>query len=158
VVEYSLEGDQGVLVVRQEDSRTPLNGTPTNEWDLLLSDGVPIDLEVVGGAGTLNLDMSGLDLNSLRVEVGAGDTTIDFSEGFDQDVTATVEGGVGEISVRLPSEMGVQVSADTGIGDLSSTGLVQSGELYVNDAFGEAPNTLFLEISAGVGEIELLAP
>jgi hypothetical protein len=36
--------------------------------------------------------------------------------------------------------------------------LVQDGDDYVNETYGSAPNTLYLDIQAGVGSINLLAP
>jgi predicted membrane protein len=94
----------------------------------------------------------------LRVEVGAGKTDIDLSSALDHDLSAVINGGVGSLSVKLPGDMGVRVSVDTGIGDLNSSGLTQDGGYLVNDAYGVSPNTLHLDISAGVGSIELMAP
>jgi hypothetical protein len=97
-------------------------------------------------------------LTGLRIETGAGNTNVDLSGALDHDLNATIEAGVGELSVKLPGEMGVRVSADTGIGGLTNSGLVKDGDDYVNADYGSAPYTLFLNIQAGIGSIHLDAP
>lgn len=153
---YGVNGDEGLLVVDKPNAEIPLGGELVNQWDLLLSNTVPIKLEINAAAVEAELDLRGLNLIDLVIEADAGDTIVDLSSALDHDLRVTINGGMGEISVKLPTEMGVQVSADTGIGGLTSGGLMRDGDKYVNDAFGEAAHTLYLDISAGVGAIELL--
>jgi hypothetical protein len=120
-----------------------------------LSDAVPINLDVQTGAGESVLNLKSLDLTDVKFQAGAGTADIDLSGNWNHDVKASIEGGVGALSVKLPSGIGVQVTAETGIGDMNTTGLVKEGDGYVNEAFGESPYTLFLDIQAGVGEIDL---
>jgi hypothetical protein len=159
-VNYSVSGSHGALVVDHQDTEPsiPTGEAVVNEWNLLFNNDVPIDLEIQTGAGECELDLHTLDLTALLIEVGAGNTTIDLGSALDRDLNATIRGGVGQLSVKLPDEMGVRVSADTGLGGLSNSGLRREGEYYVNDAYESAPNTLFLDISAGVGAIQLIAP
>jgi hypothetical protein len=159
-VNYSVSGSQGELVVDHEDTEPsiPVGGSLVNEWNLRLSNEVPIELTIETGAGESELDMRGLDLTGLRIDTGAGVTNVDLSGALDHDLDVTINGGVGEITVTLPQEMGVRVSADTGIGGLTNSGLMREGDDYVNDAYGSAPYTLNLDIQAGVGSINLLAP
>jgi hypothetical protein len=157
-VNYQENGSHGELLVNHQGEGVPVGGSIINEWSLLLSNAVPINLEIETGAGESILDLRDLDLTGLRINTGAGKTDVDLSGAFDHDLEATIDGGVGELSVKLPGEMGVRVSADTGIGDLSNSGLRRDGEAYVNDAYGSSPHTLFLKVNAGVGSIHLLAP
>jgi hypothetical protein len=159
-VNYSVNGGLGELVVdhQDEDPSIPVGGALVNEWSLLLSNAVPIDLVIETGAGESELDLHELDLAGLRIEVGAGKTNVDLSGPLDHDLNVAINGGVGEITVKLPGEMGVRVSADTGIGGLANAGLAKDGDVYVNETYGSAPNTLYLDIQAGVGSINLLAP
>jgi hypothetical protein len=159
-VNYTVSGSQGELVVGHQDTEPsiPAGDAVVNDWNLLFNNDVPIDLEIQTGAGACELDLHTLDLTGLLIEVGAGNTTIDLSGDLEHDLNATIHGGVGQLSVMLPGEMGVRVSADTGLGGLTNSGLRREGEYYVNEAYGSAPNTLFLDISAGVGAINLIAP
>ena len=157
-LDYSVSGSQGVLMVDHSGDDIPVGGELVNEWNLSLNNLVPIDLEIHTGAGETELDLRDLNLTALQVHTGAGNTNIDLSSALDHDLNAVISGGVGELSVKLPGEMGVRVSVDTAIGGLTNSGLEKDGEYYVNNAYGSSPNTLFLDISAGVGSISLLAP
>lgn len=157
-VEYSLNGSKGVLFVEQPNATIPVVGRgQTNHWDLRFDNAVPIDLEIETGASEATLDLRGLNLTDLQVTVGAGTTTIDLSSALDHDLSASVDGGFGSLSVKLPADMGVRVTAGTGIGGLTNSELLRDGNALVNEAYGVSPHTLFLDITTGVGAIELLA-
>ena len=159
-VSYTVNGSQGELVVenRDVDPSIPVGDSVVNEWSLLFNNAVPIDMAINTGAGECELDLHELDLSSLRIEVGAGKTTVDLSGAWDHDLNASIHGGLGELTVQLPGEMGVRVTVDTALGSLTNSGLTQEGDAYVNEAYGSAPNTLFLTIEAGVGTVNLVAP
>ena len=58
------------------------------------------------------------------------DLTGDYAQYFD----ASIEGGVGEATVLVPSEVGVRVRAEGGLGKINAEGFQREGEAYVNDA------------------------
>jgi hypothetical protein len=157
-INYTVNSSQGELVVDHKGEAIPISGALINEWSLQLNNSVPIYLDIETGAGKSELDLRGLDLTGLQIDIGAGTTNINLSSVLDHDLNATITGGVGEFSVKLPGDMGVQISLDRAIGNLTTTGLVRNGDYYVNDSYGSAPSTLFLDINAGIGSIKLLAP
>ena len=59
-------------------------------------------------------------------------------------------------AVKLPADMGVQVSPSTAIGEVRNSELRRDGDNYVNEAFGEAAHTLYVDISSSLGAIKLL--
>jgi hypothetical protein len=75
---------------------------------------------------------------------------VDLTGAYEQDLTATIEGGVGEATVRLPSEVGVRVSAEGGLDEINAEGLQREGEAYVNDAYGDSDITLDVDVRGGV--------
>ncbi len=155
-VNYEVVGDSGELDVRQQGLG---EGIPTrdvrNEWNVRLSEDVPIDLTVQMGGGVGNLDLDNLDLTGLNLDVGAGSTRVDLSGDWGRDLNATVRGGAGEVTMLLPSRMGVRVNAGTRLGRVNSEGLQKDGEVYVNDAYGNSDNALEVDITGGVGQINL---
>ena len=74
-----------------------------------------MDLEVNLGAGTSEINLSRIDLTSLRIK-----------------------GGLGETTLHLPQDMGVRVDVNTGLGTVNASGLEQNGSTYTNAAFGES--------------------
>ena len=148
-----------------------------NEWDLRLNEDVPMEmnidlgdgrsnlalgalaltrLNIDGGAGDVDLDLGGSQsLNQLDFDIGTGEVTIDLTGDWQNDLDARILGGVGEFSLRLPSEVGVRVEVETGIGDVDASGLTRDGNTYTNDAYGVSAVTLRIDVEGGVGKINL---
>jgi hypothetical protein len=106
-VDYDVSGDTGKLSVKQGSGKgVRLGGDARNEWDLRLNDEVPTDLVVNMGAGESDLDLDSLSLTGLDLQMGAGETTVDLTGDYDRDFDASIQGGVGEATVMLPSEIG----------------------------------------------------
>ncbi len=156
-VNYSVSGDNGELDIRQpgHDHVTFGGGGQRNEWNLRFGNQVPLDLEVKMGAGTGRLQLSGVPLTHLRVEGGAGTLYVDLSGDWKQSLDGRISGGVGTVTVRLPSSVGVRVHAGGGLGAVNAPGFQRDGEAYVNSAYGKSPVTLTLDISGGIGTINL---
>lgn len=154
-VEYT----DGTLVVRQPDA----DGLPAlsgltgfrNEWDLRLSDKTPIDLRVNMGAGKSDLRLAGLSLTGLDVTQGAGESVLDLSGDWMRDLDVTIDAGMGEVSVRLPKDVGARVVADAGVGTVDASGLTKDGDIYTNAAYGVSAVTMQINVKAGVGQINL---
>jgi hypothetical protein len=160
-VSYNINGSQGELVVNnQEDSnKLPVGRELINEWGIRLNNGVPLDLEIRTGAGESTLDLSTLEASNLRVEVGAGTTNLDLSGNWDHEVNADITGGVGQLTIKLPAEMGVRVSTDTAPIFVTAKGLINEEGGYVNKAFGSAAHTLTLNLHDwGGGSVVLTTP
>src|SRR5215212_1870369 len=134
-VSYDVGGKKGELVVKQGSAEGGnLSGGARNEWDISLNDELPTDLVV---------------------QMGAGKTTVDLSGDYARDFDATIEGGVGQATVLLPSKIGVKAKAAGGLGGINAKGLKKVGDSYVNDAYGESDTNLRVDVKGGVGEINL---
>jgi hypothetical protein len=155
-VNYQVSGDTGDLSVQQGQGDGPtITGDARNEWNIRLNDEVPTAISVQMGAGESDLDLDSLTLTRLDLEMGAGRTTIDLTGAYDQDLVASIQGGVGRATVLLPSEVGVRAEARGGLGQINAEGLQKEGDVYVNDAYGDSEVTLDVDIQGGVGQINL---
>jgi hypothetical protein len=178
VVTYEVEEGRGDLLVRMPESEWSSFGEDVKyEWDLRLNDDVPMEMFVELGAGESRLDLASLSLTRLKVMNGAGETHVDVGGNptlerlniytgageveldltgrWDHDLDASIKGGVGEITVRLPDDVGVRVDASKGIGSIKAHGFTKEGGDYVNEAYGKSGVTLSIDINAGIGEIRL---
>jgi hypothetical protein len=126
-----------------------------NDWNLNLSDEIPTSLDVELGAGESTLNVGSLALTDLDVDTGAGDTTIDLTGDWDNDLDAAVEAGAGQVTIRVPADVGVRIETDTGIVDVDHSGLTKDGDVYTNDAYGVSDVTLTINVDAGIGELNL---
>jgi hypothetical protein len=155
-VSYDVSGDEGELIVKQRSAEgADFSGDARNEWDISLNDELPTDLVVQLGAGESDLDLDSLALTGLDLQMGAGKTTVDLTGDYAQNFDASIQGGVGEATVLLPSEVGVKAKAEGGLGKINAQGLQTVGDSYVNDAYGESDITLSVDVQGGVGEINL---
>ncbi len=147
------------------------------EWDLRLSDDVPMEMRVSMGAGRVDLKLGSLSLTRLDVTRGAGDIlvdlsgpasptrldigggagllTVDLTGAWQNNLEATIGGGLGKRTLILPADVGVRVKVDVGIGAVDAAGLTKEGEYYTNDAYGRSDVTLQIEVDGGVGGTEL---
>src|SRR5215212_8995987 len=132
-----------------------LGAKARNEWDISFNDAVPTDLVVQMGAGESDLDLDSLALKGLDLQMGAGKTTVDLTGDYAKDFDASIQGGVGEATVLLPSKVGVKAKAEGGLGKINAEGLKRVGDSYVNDAYGESDVNLSVDVKSGVGEINL---
>ena len=158
-VKYSENDGQGVLVISQQAlERIPLGGQLINEWSIQLANDVPIDLSIQTGAGNADLGLDALDLTNLNIQTGAGVTNVNLDGSWTHDLAVSIMGGVGELTVTLPAEMGVRVDMETALVSVSANGLIKEENGYINKAFGTAPYTLTLTLQAGVGSVNLVSP
>jgi len=108
--------------------------------------------------GRTRLDLSGnyAALRTLQVSAATGETEINFAGGaWGQDLDARLELTTGSTTVRLPADVGVDVTARTALGKVSVSGLSYDNGRYRNAAFGTTPSTLRLDVRASVGKLEL---
>ena len=153
-IDYNVSGTQGEMKITQ--TQPPVHfGDSNNSWRLDFANSVPLDLSLEMGAGQGDLDLGALDLTKLKIELGAGQLNLNLRGARTNDLDATIEGGVGQATVRLPSDVGVRVHVDGGLGSVSAHGLTREGDDYVNDALGKSPATIRLTVDGGVGSIDL---
>ncbi|WLR54694.1 toast rack family protein [Mesobacillus subterraneus] len=69
-VSYDLNGKVGKVEIAQPDHFKL--GKMKNEWDLRISEEVPVDLVVNAGASDTDLDLKGIQLSNLEVNAGVG--------------------------------------------------------------------------------------
>jgi N-terminal domain of toast_rack, DUF2154 len=154
-VDYRVSGDTGVLRVGTRRHSGINFGRVRNDWDLRLGRALPVDLTLNLGAGESRLDLRGLDLSGVDVDMGVGEMTLDVSGPHARGFRVRINGGIGSATVYLPADVGVRASVHGGLGSIRARGLRKEGHLYTNDAFGKSPVTIDLEIDGGIGSIEL---
>ncbi len=149
----------GRLVVAQPD----IGGMPVlrdigdyrNEWDLRLQENVPMDLSVDIGAGTSDLQLADLSLTGLAVKLGAGTSTLDLNGDWTRDLDVSIDAGAADMTVRLPSDVGVRLVVDPGATVIEAPGLQRDGDVYTNAAYGVSGATLRVDVDSGIGRIGL---
>lgn len=124
-------------------------------WDVALNPTVPTDLHIELGTGECDVHLGGLTLTDLAVSLGAGEATFDFTGDWRDDLAATIESGAGELTILVPRDLGVRIDIEQGAGSIEAGDFTETAHGYVNEAHGQTPVTLDLEIEQGAGEIQL---
>jgi len=156
-ITHEVHGSQGEISITQEGSHVHFMRRGGNRWSVRLNKDLATDLRVDVGAGQSELQLGGMALTNLRVDMGAGQVTVDLRGDWKKDLDATIEGGVGQATIRLPDKVGVRVHATSGIGSVTTSGLEHRDNYYVNSAYGKSPVTLRLNIDKGIGTIDLIS-
>jgi predicted membrane protein len=102
------------------------------------------------------MDLGGLTLRDVDIEMGVGQLDLDLRGTPKMSYDVRIQGGVGEATVRVPSNVGVQAQARGGIGEIQARGFRRDGRFYYNEAFGDSKVVIHLDIQGGVGSIRLL--
>ncbi len=145
--------------------------------DIDLSGLTVTSLEVSAGAGKLDLNVGNQTLDRLKVEAGLGDvdvnvaggkigrfdfrsgagsTRIDLRGAWEDDLVATIEGGLGDLTVIVPRDTGVRIDVNLGLGDVHADGFRIDGSAYVNDAYKNGGDvTLLINVQGGAGSVTL---
>lgn len=173
VVSYHVTGSQGGLTVRQPHLQSV--SSSRNTWNIGLSNRMPMNLGVTSGPGNATLSLRPLILSSLSMVAGPGNVTIDagspslrtlnltagpgnltvnLSAPWKHDVSATINSGIGNTTLRLPASIGVQVAVQ-GMGQVTASDFANQDGSYVNAAFGTAKVTVHVSLTAGVGNVIL---
>ncbi len=146
---FSADGEpERVVKLRQTGDSWTSWTKPTNwGWDtgrelhstIGLNTSIPMSLDISGGVGQSNIDLSRMQINHLDVSGGVGEIRLTLPVNGDSldvraevgvgrmdlivpanmNVNARVKGGIGETVINLPSDTAVRLQAKSGIGDVN---------------------------------------
>lgn len=167
-------GDFGAMAGKARDLR----------WDVALARNLPIKLSIAGGVGEADIDLSGLQIDALKLETGVGKAlaTLPAQDGplaarFTGGVGITeitipadaygaldITGGLGSVTITLPPESAARVEGKAGLGaiDLPESYLRVAGEtkaksrlVWQTANYADAEHGLIIRYTGGVGRFKL---
>ena len=156
-VQYEHAAKRGTLTVSQPGTHHTHLGNTRYQWDLQLNNKVPMDLKVNFGAGDARLDVGSLDLRSVEIDMGVGKLVMDLHGKPKQDYEVHVNGGVGEATIKLPSDVGIWAEASGGIGAINVHGLRKEGSHWESDTIGRSKVKIRVNVQGGIGAVNLIA-
>jgi hypothetical protein len=145
------------------------------EWHVRCADGIPVDVDLECGAGTVDADLATVPVRQLRAHTGAGQHHVvilasslerfDLRTGagrFDLDIRGTpgalargtIHNAVGALQLRIPRSTPTHVRLDKAIGGINVCGFMQNGHDFTNYPSGTSP-ALQIDVHVGVGEVTL---
>lgn len=156
-VMYKNKRNVGYVEIQQKTKGLSALGKKKNDWQVQLTNEVPVNLDVEMGVSDAELDLAGIHLSHLSVEAGVGDTTVNLADDWKDSFDAEFDLGVGDAEIRLPQKTGVKLTVSKGVGSVNAKGFISEGKgVYVNEAYGETDIDIHLKVDVGVGEVTFL--
>lgn len=151
---YTVSNGTGNYTLRGMEGTVFLPSTNLNKWtwSLNLTDQVPLDLVLGIGAGNIDADLRELDLDSLQVKMGVGNSTVVLPQVGNLD--AQVEGAIGQLNIQVPEGMEVLVRTDTALSGVSvPEGYVRTGDVYKSPGYDQAEERTNLSLNLAIGNV-----
>ncbi|MFP3897547.1 MAG: LiaF transmembrane domain-containing protein [Anaerolineales bacterium] len=131
----------------------PFGDQNDNAWNVGLNTSVPMALHVAGGVNRTSLDLEGLTLKEIRLEIGVGQAELVLSEKIPYKVV--VEGGVGQLKLRVPPQVEARIRVEGGLGSVNLNQRFQRrGDYYVTEEYQEGQG-VEIEVKGGIGSIDI---
>lgn len=87
-------------------------------WDIGLNPDVATDITLDGGSGSLDLNLSGLQLQTLTADLGSGSSDFTLPETSEPQMIK-IGSGSGSVHVRVPAATTVTLQLDSGSGSVA---------------------------------------
>jgi hypothetical protein len=134
----------------------PWAGWRNLEWEIRLTDAVPLSLRVESGASEAELDLTNLRVTELRLSTGASSTEIRLPTAAG-NTTVRVEAGAASVKVWVPQGVAARIRAEGGLSEIKvdPSRFPREGIYYQSPGYGTAANKVELSVQMGVGSVEV---
>ncbi len=113
-------------------------------------------LELQVGAAKMEVaGLGNLSPETLNVQGGVGDLSLDFSGAWRSDVDANVHMGLGSLRLDVPRGIGVRVRKSSMLAAFEAPDMVKQGDLWTSAGYDNAQRHLNIQIDAAFGTIRL---
>lgn len=166
-IEYSRYSQKVEKVYRVRDGQATLSldarsrsmpfwfpGDRGEHWDLHFTAHIPLELDVDAGAANAELDLVELQITRLDFDGGVGRTKIALPASAGS-TDASVSGGVGEITLLVPENVGARIRVDRALTAVrvENPRFFRSGDEYVSTNYETAENRLEMTVESAIGAI-----
>jgi len=151
---FSLNGDLAIYNLKDAQPTVFMPGNSSRSaWDLRLNPEIPIDLRVNMGAGDATLDLSGLNLTHLDVNLGVGQVEVILPEGGSFE--AKVSSAIGQTTIFIPGDLAVRIRAGTALSARSIPALYSEvgDNVFVSPGYEEAENKVEIDLNQAIGQV-----
>jgi len=151
-------GDQvSMQLAYQEGTSFSIGWGRSDSWNLRLSPAVVWALTANLAAGEGRLDLTGLDLDTLSVELGAGKYQVTLPDKVGGKVS--IKGGAGGLVLEIPATLAARLDVQRGIVPVSiSDRFEEKDGVYVTADWETNDNRVEVEIDLGVGGLTVREP
>lgn len=106
-------------------------------------------------AGDVAINLRNTSVPYFNLKAIAGEAIIDLTGEWENDLHANIKGGVGELTLILPEDVGVKVEISGILGDIDAHGFHRERRTFTNAAYEKSTQTLYLDVFGGIGDVTL---
>ena len=130
-------------------------GEKREEWQVNLSQRIPLELSLHTGAGDSLINLSELTVTKIDLDMGVGRVNVTLPAAG--ATVASVKGGVGDLTLTIPQGVAARIEAHTGVGvfEVDESRFPKAGDLHESPDYATADNRVDLRVNAGVGRIRI---
>lgn len=155
-------------------------------WRIGINPNVPVKLELDAGVGVSRLDLTGLRVTDVDLDVGVGESFLTlpatgsrYSAKVEGGVGAAhivvadgaalnlkIEGGVGSVDLHLPEDAAVRIEAESGLGGVTvpahlnrvrgGSEFIGSSGVWETTGFNIADKQIFVRFDGGIGSLKVV--
>ena len=152
-VESAVSGGVRTIKVVQRDKP---DHRGRDQWIMKLTDSLPVDLKVQGGAARMRLDLSALKVESLDLDAGAADVDIVLGS-LVPSVKCEIDCGAAAMDITIPSAAGLRIYRSGVVSSLSDNNLdlVDRGDYSETEGFGDSPIKIEMRINSALSSLRI---
>jgi hypothetical protein len=133
--------------------------TGASETNIAFSRPNPIEADRVRiEVGAADLRVTGLgNVRARRIDFqgGVGATVLDFGGTWQRDAAASVQMGIGSLTLRFPRSIGVRIHRSSVLTSFSAPGFERDGNTYLSDGWAAAEHRLTIDLNAALGSVDV---
>ncbi len=154
-IRLTQNGRQANLSITGSDDIRFTPRAQPDQWTVHLNPATPLDLTVRVGASQGSLDLRGLMVRTLNLDVGASSTVVGFPAAAGA-TAAFINAGAATLDLEIPPEVGARIVSSSGLASINaSSRFSRSGDVYTTGDYQTAANRLNIELKAGVSTVNL---
>ena len=108
-----------------------------------------------GAAEVLVHSLGNSRCHEVRVSGGAGGVTLDLSGAWTGETTIAVALAVGQVTLRIPHDLGVSLTLDRFLSSFEPSGFVQAGGGWQTPEYGQSPRRVNIHLTSTVGGVRI---
>jgi hypothetical protein len=124
------------------------------EWDISLTDEIPLELKLNTGASDTRLNLTDLQVTNLWVETGASATEIHMPDSV-AHTKAVIKAGAASVKVHIPEGVAARIRITGGLmgASVDTHRFPKSGGYYQSPDYETASFKAELRVETGVGSV-----
>jgi hypothetical protein len=126
------------------------------DWDIRITDEIPIQLRLSTGASDARLDLTDLQITDLRLETGASSTDVSLPDNVDM-TKVVIKAGAASVNLKIPDNVAAKIRVTGGLKDakVNRERFPKTGGYFQSKDYETAINKADIRIDIGVGSVSI---